>query len=168
MKDMNNDAGDEATDRPVSLNKEATPDAAVLKDAATTPTVGSVDGSAALGKGYLLKSDNDDEDLKEEEDFNRERDDYGYIYEGESLQNELGLFYKEQYHTKEKDFDEYIYFNEEEDLCKGECELGYEEDDNNNDDNKEDENKEEGWYEISDRKFAPDPVLPLDISPLSG
>ena len=54
MKDMNNDAGDEATDRPVSLNKEATPDAAVLKDAATTPTVGSVDGSAALGKGYLL------------------------------------------------------------------------------------------------------------------
>ena len=43
----------------------------------------------------------------------------------------------------------------------------YEEDDNDNYDNKEDEYEKDEWYKISDRKFAPDPELPLDISPLS-
>ena len=59
-----------------------------------------------------------------------------------------------------------MYFNEEEDSGEEECELGYKGDDDDGDDNEEYEDKEEGWYNISNRKFAPDPVLPLDISPL--
>ena len=39
----------------------------------------------------------------------------------------------------------------------------FEEDDDNNNDNEEDEDKEEDWYEISYKKFSPDPVLTLDI-----
>ena len=58
-----------------------------------------------------------------------------------------------------------MYFNEEEDLGKEQCKLGYGEDANDNDDNEEDENEEEGWYEISNRKFARDTVLPLYVPP---
>ena len=58
-----------------------------------------------------------------------------------------------------------MYFKKEEDLGKEECKLGYEEYDNYNNDNKEDEDEEEEWYEIYNRKFAPDPVLTLDIPP---
>ena len=60
-----------------------------------------------------------------------------------------------------------MYFNKEEDLGKEEFKLGYKEDNNDNDNNIEDEDEEEELYEISDRKFAPDPVPPLYISPLS-
>ena len=59
-----------------------------------------------------------------------------------------------------------MYFNEEEDSGKEESELGYKEDDDDDDDNKVDEDEEEEWWNISDSKFAPYPVLPLDISPL--
>ena len=51
-------------------------------------------------------------------------------------------------------------------MVEEERELGYEEDDDGENDNEEDEDEEEEWYKISDRRFAPDPVLPLDISPL--
>ena len=74
--------------------------------------------------------------------------------------------YEEQYHSKEDDFDEYMYLNEEEDLFEEECELGYQEDYNDDSDTGEYEDEEEEWYKISDRKFAPDPVQNLDISPL--
>ena len=46
----------------------------------------------------------------------------------------------------EEDFDEYMYFNEEEDSGKEESELGYKEDENDKDDNGEYEYKEEGGY----------------------
>ena len=38
---------------------------------------------APPGGGYLLQSDGNDKYFEEEEDFNRERDDYAYLYEGE-------------------------------------------------------------------------------------
>ena len=67
----------------------------------------------------------------------RERDYYAYLYEGEILQDELELVHEEEYHAKEEDFDEYVYFNEEEDSGKEECKLGYKEDGDDNDDNEE-------------------------------
>ena len=107
-----------------------------------------------------MQSDDDGEDFEEEEDFNTERDDYAYLYEGEILQDDIGHVYEEQHHTDDKDFDECIYFNKEENSGKEECELRYEEDDNDDDDNEEDVVEEEEWYKIFDRKFALDPVLP--------
>ena len=65
-----------------------------------------------------MKLDKDDEYFEEKEDFSREKDDYTYIYEGESLQYELELVYEEQYHAEEKYFDEYMHFNKKEDLIK--------------------------------------------------
>ena len=57
--------------------------------------------------------------------------------------------------------------NEEKDLGKEECKLEYKSEYDDNDDKKEDEDEEEECYKISDSKFAPDPVLPLDMPPLS-
>ena len=48
-----------------------------------------------------------------------------------------------------------MYLNKEEDSGEEECELGYEEYDNDNYDNEEDKDEEEDWYKVSDRKFAP-------------
>ena len=58
-----------------------------------------------------------------------------------------------------------MYLNEEEDSGEEEFELVYEEDGSGNNDNGEYGYEEEKWYNISDRKFSPDPVLPLDIPP---
>ena len=44
--------------------------------------------------------------------------------------------------------------------------TGYKEDDDDDENNEEYEDNEEEWYDISDRKFAPNPVLTLDIPPL--
>ena len=90
-----------------------------------------------------------------------------YLYEVKSLKDELKLVYKEQYHVKIFFKNEYMYFKRDEDSGEYECELRYKEDGDDNNDNKEDENQEEEWYEISVRKFVPDPVLPLYISSLS-
>ena len=57
---MNDDALNGATNRPVSLNNEATPDAAIFTSS----------GTRALFQSY-----DDDEDFEEEEDFKRDRDD---------------------------------------------------------------------------------------------
>ena len=52
--DMNNDACDDATNRPVSLNNEATPDAAIFAGAAPAPTSGAAAGTgAALGGVFI-------------------------------------------------------------------------------------------------------------------
>ena len=58
-----------------------------------------------------------------------------------------------------------MYSNRDEDPGKEEFELGYKEDDNDDDDddNKEYEDEEGEWYEISDRKFSLNPVLPIYI-----
>ena len=64
------------------------------------------------GGGSLLESDDNDEDFKEDEDFNKERDNCEYLYERESLQDEIELVYKEYYHAEEEDFNEYMNFNE--------------------------------------------------------
>ena len=53
-KYINDDTRDDATDRPVSLNNEATPDAAVLSRAAPAHTAGATSGAgvgAASGVG---------------------------------------------------------------------------------------------------------------------
>ena len=57
---MNNNARDETTDKPVSLNNKATPDAAVFSGAALDPTSGAAAGADAGfasggGGGYLLQ-----------------------------------------------------------------------------------------------------------------
>ena len=83
------------------------------------------------------------------------------------LQDELELVCKEQYHAEEEHFDEYMYFTKEEDSGEEECKLEYKEDDGDENDNVEDQDKDEEWYEISERKIVLDPVLALDIYPLS-
>ena len=105
---MKNDAHNDARNRPVSLNNEDTPDAAVFSDAAPSPLLALAPAPAPPQRGSLLQSDDDNEDFEEEEDFNKERDDYAYLYEGESLQDEIEIFCKEQYYSEEEDFDEYI------------------------------------------------------------
>ena len=60
-----------------------------------------------------------------------------------------------------------MYLNEEEDSGKEELKLVYKEDADDGNDNEEDEDEEEEWYDISERKFYLDPVLPLYIPPLS-
>ena len=74
---MNNDARNDATKRLVSLNNEATLDAAVYSGASPNPTVGaaaSTIAGAILGGGYFLQSDNNDDDFEDEGGFNRDRD----------------------------------------------------------------------------------------------
>ena len=46
------------------------------------------------GERSLLQLDDVNQYLEEEEDFNAERENYTYIYEGELLQDELELVYK--------------------------------------------------------------------------
>ena len=58
---MNDDARDDPTNRPVSLNNVATPDAAIF----TSSTAGANSG-ATLG-GSLLKLNDGNEDFEEEE-----------------------------------------------------------------------------------------------------
>ena len=65
---------------------------------------------------YLLQLDDDDGDFEEEEDLNREIDNYAYLYQGERLQDEIKLVYKEHYHAMEEGFYEYMYFNKDEEL----------------------------------------------------
>ena len=77
---MNDDACNDATNLPVSLNNESTPGYAIFSDAAPAPTSGA--GFFFGGGGSLLQSGVHDEYLEEEEDFNIERDDYAYLYEG--------------------------------------------------------------------------------------
>ena len=74
---MNNDARNDATKRLVSLNNEATLDAAVYAGASPNPTVGaaaSTIAGAILGGGNFLQSDNNDDDFEDEGGFNRDRD----------------------------------------------------------------------------------------------
>ena len=90
---MNDDARDNTINWSVSLNNQSTPDAAIFP-APLPPQL-----LAPALAGSLLQSDNNDEDIKEDEDFNRERDYYTYLFEGESLRDELGLVYRKQYHA---------------------------------------------------------------------
>ena len=63
---MNNNARNDATDQPISLNNETTPDAAVFAGTAPAPTAVAAAGTAAVGGGgggSLLQSDDDYEDL---------------------------------------------------------------------------------------------------------
>ena len=65
---MNYDAHDDAIDRPVSPKNEATPYAAVS-------------GAALGGRGGIYcNRKNNNEDLEEEEAFNRDRGNYAYLY----------------------------------------------------------------------------------------
>ena len=66
INDINNDNHNDATDRPVYLNNESAPDAAIFSGANTI--TGAPAGATNLGGGSLLESDNDDEYFKEEED----------------------------------------------------------------------------------------------------
>ena len=65
---MNNEACDDTTDRPVSLNNKGTPDAAIFVSAKPAPTDGSSAGAVAStvlgGWGFLLQSDNDGENFE--------------------------------------------------------------------------------------------------------
>ena len=67
---MNNGARDDATDRPISLKNEATPDAAVFAGANPAPTAGAIVGTGdTLGRGgSLFQSDDNDEDFEEYSD----------------------------------------------------------------------------------------------------
>ena len=77
---MNDDARDDATNQPISLNNEATPDVTVLM----VPLPPPLPQLALAWGGYLLQLEKDDEDFKEVGDFNREREDYMHLYEEES------------------------------------------------------------------------------------
>ena len=44
-----------------------------------------------------MELDDENDNFEEGGGFNRERDYYAYFYEGEILQDELGIIYKEQY-----------------------------------------------------------------------
>ena len=48
---MNDDAPDDATGQPVSLNNKSTPDAAVFAGAAPAPTSGAATGDGAASGG---------------------------------------------------------------------------------------------------------------------
>ena len=75
-------------------------------------------GPATPWGRYWLQLDDYDRGFEEEEDLNRERKNYAYIYDGESLQDELELVYKEQYHDEGENFDEYTYLNKKEESRK--------------------------------------------------
>ena len=76
--DMNNDDRNDATNQPVSLNNEDTPDAAIFVRATPAPSANTASG------GSLLQSDNGNVYFEEYDYFNREKDNYTYLYEVES------------------------------------------------------------------------------------
>ena len=78
---MKDDAHNVTTNWPVSINNEATQDFAIF----LAPLLPPLPELPWRVGGYLLEYDKDDEDVKEDEDFNRERVNYAYLYEGEIL-----------------------------------------------------------------------------------
>ena len=65
---MNDDVLDKATNQPVSLNNEATPDAAIFLVLIPLPlSVPPLAQAPSHEGGYLLQPNNDDEYSKEEE-----------------------------------------------------------------------------------------------------
>ena len=75
---MKKNSCDDATDRPVSFNNEDTPDAAIFVRATPAPSANTASG------GSLLQSDNGNVYFEEYDYFNREKDNYTYLYEVES------------------------------------------------------------------------------------
>ena len=82
---MNDDARDDATEQPIPLKNESTPDDAVFSGTASAPATGIANGAGSVSGGeggYLLQPDNDDEDFKDDEYFSTEIENYAYLKEG--------------------------------------------------------------------------------------
>ena len=155
--DINNNNRDDATDRPIPLNTEATPDAAVFAGADPTPTTGAVSGGVFIAIrrqmwGFWRRGG-----------FPHRERRLRISLWGIKLTGWTRTCLRRTVTWQQGGFWWIHAFQRRGGLRWRRIKLRYEEDGDYN----EDEDEEEEWYEISDRNFAPDPALPLDIPLLS-